>query len=331
VFGGTFNPIHFGHLNSIETVTEVLGFDELWVVPTNQNPLRAEVQGPSAEHRVEIVRAGLASLSNNIEKYKVRDDEIRRGGVSYTVHTLEDFCKERKDVDFSLIIGADQFTQFDKWKDYLKILKIADLVVTSRPGVELPTTKLDLPAWLQAQVKTFRLPKSALKSGRTLTFVKLNDIDVSATEIRRKVRRNENVSNLTPALVVDYLKANKIYDPSDVLVSDYNQFTKFCANVVTEKGGLTVSAYDLRKFVQPAEYTLVASGTSTRHTKALAEHITKEAKEQYGIYPQSIEGMQEGRWIVIDYGSLMVHIFYDFVRGEYRIEDLWAQAPRVNL
>jgi nicotinate-nucleotide adenylyltransferase len=195
----------------------------------------------------------------------------------------------------------------------------------------LPASKNDMPVWLQGLVKNFRADKGVLSTGRKLFFVKLNDVDISASDIRRKIRRDENVLHLLPSQILDYIKQQKLYDKSDVLVSDYTEFAKFCAQVINSKGGLSINAYDLRELVQPAEFAVVASGTSTRHTRALSEYIIQEAKQRYGIYPQSTEGQQEGRWIVVDFGALMVHLFYDFVRNEYRIEELWQQGKRISI
>ncbi|MCB0350490.1 MAG: ribosome silencing factor, partial [Bdellovibrionales bacterium] len=281
------------------------------------------------EHRLGGVKAALSTLDS--DKFKIRDDELLKSGVSYTYDTILDFTKKYPEDAFYLIVGVDQLENFDKWKEFKKLLKISKLVVTSRPGLELPQTKKELPAALASLVKTFRHDRAILKGGGEIIFVKLNDVDVSATEIRRKLRRDESVNHLTPGAVVDYLVANNVYDKSELLVKDYAAFTKYCAKILNQTGGLSVTAYDVREMTQPSEFTLTASGTSTRHTKALCEHVVKEAKEKFGIHPQSTEGMQEGRWVVIDYGSLMIHLFYDFVRNEYRIEDLWAGAPKLSI
>jgi nicotinate-nucleotide adenylyltransferase len=309
-----------------------LGLSQLWVVPARQNPLRDSAQMPAAEKRVEIVRRGLSSLSHLGDKIQLREDEILRKGPSYTVDTLATYIKANKDAEFYLIIGADQFQIFHQWRDYKKILKQAHLVVTSRPGVDLPADKAHLPSWCAEVVKSFKGRKLSLSPGyKGIQFLLLNDVEVSASEIRRKIRRGENVANLTPTSVVEYLQQENIYDPNDILVSDYSEFTKFCAKIINNMGGIAVSAYDVRNLTQPSEYTLTASGTSTRHTRAICENVVKAAKEEYGIYPQSTEGLQEGRWVVVDYGALMIHVFYDFVRNEYRIEDLWASAPKISV
>jgi nicotinate-nucleotide adenylyltransferase len=264
-------------------------------------------------------------------KVKVISDELDRGGLSFTVETLGRLKAQNKSIELFLCMGADQLAGFNKWRDYKKILSLANLVVTTRPGHELPKTKTELPTWLQTELSTFRFPKSVLKSKKTIQFVVLQDVEVSASEIRRRARRNEQVEHLTPHAVADYIRENKVYTAADLKIADYQEFAKFCSHVMNDRGALSIQGYDLRKLTQPAEFSIVASGTSTRHVRALCENVVKEAKEQFDIYPVSTEGMQEGRWVIIDYGSLMIHFFYDFVRNEYRIEDLWKSAPRIQV
>ena len=111
-------------------------------------------------------------------------------------------------------------------------------------------------------------------------------------------------------------------------IGDFEKFTTFCAGVLTDKGGINVQTYDLRAQSAPSEFTLICSGTSTRHATALAEHLIREIKKEYGVWPESLEGQGEGRWIVADYGALIVHTFYDFVRQEYRLEELWTRRGK---
>ena len=89
--------------------------------------------------------------------------------------------------------------------------------------------------------------------------------------------------------------------------------------------------FDLRKLSAPSEFSLICSGTSTRQTVALAESLVRFVKEEYGVLPISFEGAEEGRWVLVDYGALIVHVFYDYVRNEYRLEELWKQGIDLNL
>ncbi len=328
IFGGTFDPIHFGHLNSIETVLSARNPDQLWVVPTNLNPLREEAVGPTAQQRLEMVRLGLQSLSHVADRIYVKTDEIERSGKSYTIDTINAFRAAEPTAQFELVIGADQFENFDKWKDYKKLLLETHLVVTTRPGVNLPIDKETSPPWLRREIKNFSADKITLKSGSEILFLKLKDVEASSTEIRRRIRRHDNVSHLVPLNVTEFATNCKFYELGNT-IKDFSQLAKFCSTILNDKGGLAVNAYDLREMVQPTEYTIAASGTSTRHTRALCEHVVRETKDRFGIRPQSTEGLQEGRWIIIDYGSLMIHVFYDFVRSEYKIEELWSKAARL--
>ncbi len=275
-----------------------------------------------------MVKLGLSSLPHILDRIEIRHEELDRDGISYTIDTLAQFQKLEPQAHFYLVIGADQFEVFDKWKDYKKILLNTTLVVTSRPGMALPIDKEGCPAWLVKDIKSFEETKIRLKSNSEIIFVKLRDVEASSTEIRRRLRRRENVSYLLPSVVAEYAIANRLYD-SETNIRDFSEFAKFCISVLNDKGGLAVAGYDLRPLVQPAEFSVAASGTSTRHARALCEHVIKEAKDRFGIRPQSTEGIQEGRWIIVDYGSLMIHVFYDFVRNEYKIEDLWAKASRI--
>ncbi|MEI7973022.1 MAG: ribosome silencing factor, partial [Bdellovibrio sp.] len=105
----------------------------------------------------------------------------------------------------------------------------------------------------------------------------------------------------------------------------------FCAQVLFEKKAVGVRAFDLSQIFYPCEYALVASGTSTRHAQSLAENVSRSVKEEFGIWPQGTEGLDEGRWVVLDYGSVMVHVFYDFVRQEYSIEHMWSTSQEISL
>jgi nicotinate-nucleotide adenylyltransferase len=318
-------------MSSLETVQQELKLESVLIVPAAQNPLRLHVEGATPESRVAMVNIAAGMLNQNYgePKFIVRDDEIKRGGPSYTIDTLKSLRKEQPKSDFYLIVGADLLPNFSQWKEYENILKVSNLCVTTRPGINLPFDISEMPDWLRPLIKNFKAGKGTLKSGKKIVYVKLQDVIVSSTEIRRRVRNKENVASYTPSPIAEYIAANKLYDGSTVKIGDFEAFTRFCASILDNKGALGISGYDVRSLQQPAEFTIAASGTSTRHAKALAEYIVKEVKEEFGAYPQSTEGMQEGRWIVVDYGALMIHLFYDFVRSEYRIEELWRDAQRI--
>ncbi|MCM2280310.1 MAG: nicotinate (nicotinamide) nucleotide adenylyltransferase [Bdellovibrionaceae bacterium] len=327
IFGGTFNPLHTGHINAIATVRNRLGLDTIVVVPAARNPKKLPVEGPTNEQRLEMLRIGLADM----DFVQIDDLELKRGGPSYSIDTLEEYAKRVKADDLYFIIGLDQFEIFDTWKDYERILQIANLVVCSRPGHQLPFSADELPEGVKKHVAAFDRSYVQLESGRGIDFVRLQDVDVSASEVRKRLRSGRSVDRHLTIPVEEYIRGAQLYGPLKDRIGDYEEFTKFCGDKLNARKAINVRGFDLRKIEAPTEFTLIASGTSTRHAQSLAESVVREVKEEYGVLPQSVEGMSEGRWVLVDYGALIVHVFYDYVRQEYRLEDLWKPARVLEL
>lgn len=328
IFGGTFDPFHAGHLNSLESVASKMRLKKIRVIPAAQSPLRQMLQGSSPEQRLEMARLG---IQGHEKSFLLDDREIRRGGISYTIDTIEDLMSESPNEEIYLIMGMDQFENFDKWRDYQKIISLVNLVVTSRPPRELARDTQSFPEGVRLMVKKFSRQTADLITGKRIHFLQLEDLDVSGTDIRRRLRDGREVVGLMPKSVEEFVVAQKLYRRSSSSIVDFGSFTQQCADWLKSKGGLNIQGFDIREMNAPTEFTLVASGTSTRHTTALAEFISREVKTQLGVYPQGVEGLQEGRWVVLDYGSLIIHIFYDFVRQEYRLEELWSKGKPLNL
>jgi len=328
IFGGGFNPPHMGHINSLNTVLKKAGLDRIHVIPAVQNPLKIPVEGPTPEQRLEMVKKSLEGYGS---QFVPDEQEIKRGGLSYSIDTVLELRKKIKADDLYLIIGADNFETFSEWKDYKKVLTEANLIVTTRPGFDMPTTQEDLPSFLKDLVVEFDFNFIELSTGRNVQFLTLKDVEISSSELRRKLRLRKPVDQFLPLGVEKYIKENKLYRPMGDRIGDFKKFTEFCANHLFSKKAIQVSAFDLSNMSAPSEYALITSGTSTRHAASLAENLILAVKEEYNIHPQSLEGVDEGRWVVVDYGSLIVHIFYDFVRQEYSLEKLWKDGRDMQL
>lgn len=328
IFGGSFNPPHMGHITSLQTVLKKSGLDEIRIIPSFQSPLKIPIQGPTAEQRLKMTELAIQGFG---DQFKVDDQEIRRGGKSYTIDTIKNIRAEVSADDLYLIMGIDKLEELESWKNSSEIISECNLIFTSRPGFRFPENEDELPKFLKKEVLEFDFNFIELKSGRNIQFFKIDDIAVSSTELRKWIRLGKNNSQYMPLSVEAYIKENRIYSDSGDRVKDYAEFTHFCAQLLFSRKAIAVRGYDLRSLSAPSEFSLVASGTSTRHASSLAENLMKAVKEQFNLYPQSIEGVDEGRWVVIDYGSLMVHLFYDFVRQEYSIEKLWQDGKDMNL
>ncbi|MEQ1877541.1 MAG: nicotinate (nicotinamide) nucleotide adenylyltransferase [Bdellovibrionia bacterium] len=317
-----------GHINSVATVAEKLKLKKVLVVPSLQTPGKETVESPSADDRVEMAKLAFADDKKIVE---VDSREIKRGGVSYTIDTLKDLAQDYDSEQLHLIIGADAFEHFDRWKDFEKILGLVNLVVTTRPGFILPYKIQDLPQGIQPLAESMEQDEVILSTGRTIQFVHLKDVGISATELRKFIRSGLKVDKYMPMLVEKYVRAKKLYSVETTGVTDFKKLTEFCAGILFDKKGFNVRGFDLSSVESPTDFTLIASGTSTRHVSSLGENVVAEVKRKFGMSPLSTEGVREGRWVLVDYGALIVHIFYDFIRQEYKLEELWSGGKQIPL
>ena len=213
VFGGTFNPIHNGHINSLNSIQERLQFNHLFIVPASQNPLsKDKSKDVSSKQRLEMIQIALEDTP-----YIVDNSELQRGGLSFTIETLENYRKEYPNSWMGLIIGLDQFFQFTKWRDYKKILTESNLIVTSRPGEEFPHQLSDLNKDLLPLVENKNLGTEEaclkLKTGQKILFHQLKDVNISSTEIRKNIQQGIPIDDMVPPKVLNYIHANKLYLP----------------------------------------------------------------------------------------------------------------------
>ena len=130
LLGGTFNPIHCGHLHIAKEVFLACGLDEVWFVPTCRPPHKELVDGVPFAHRLAMVTLAVASFPH----FKPCDIEGKRGGKSYSVDTLSLLVERYPDHEFYFIMGLDSFQEIGLWKDYQRLFELAHIVVTARPG-----------------------------------------------------------------------------------------------------------------------------------------------------------------------------------------------------
>lgn len=200
IFGGTFDPIHIGHLQTIDALINELPFTQVRYVLSAYPPHRAQPVA-SVEHRFAMLR--LALVNSDI---KIADDlEIKRGGESYTVLTLEDLREQYTEQSLSLIIGADGINSFESWYRYNEILQLANIIVMHRPGY-----KVLVPEALQShQIYDASLLQS--NTCGSLFVCSVPQIDVSATEIRQRLVANQSVEDMLTKEVADYIQHHQLY------------------------------------------------------------------------------------------------------------------------
>ena len=186
IFGGTFDPPHLAHLTVAEAAREALDLDRVLFIPAATAPLKDRPPTP-AKHRLEMTR--LAVIGN--PKFEIDDCEIKREGISYTIHTVRDLAIRYPQAELRLIIGGDQLESFDRWREPHELIKAAPLVVYRRGDSQIGDLARDWNA----------------------TVIRAPQLDLSSTEIRRMVERRQSIRYLVPEKVRRYILENKLYQP----------------------------------------------------------------------------------------------------------------------
>ncbi len=209
IFGGTFNPVHYGHLRGAEAVLANTQADKALFIPVSTPPHKDTGSLAPPVHRVEMLR--LAIEGN--PAFALSTMEVDRGGVSYTIDTLaEIFDTYSPRPEVSLVIGTDSFNEFSSWHRYLEIIELANLVVIGRAGMELKEISEVLPVELagsfcyDSKDDVFKSPE-----GRFIKFLDSASVDISSSMIRDLIARGEGLKHLMPDKVIDYIKENGLY------------------------------------------------------------------------------------------------------------------------
>lgn len=207
ILGGTFNPIHFGHLHIAAEVLNTCGLDQVWFIPTFQPPHKTVAEEVPFELRLDMVKAAISGEA----RFLACDMEGRRGGRSYSVTTLELLRRDHPEHEFFFIMGMDSFREIGLWKSYPRLFELAHIVVTARPGCGGDPRKL-LPV---AIADRFCYDAGAQKlrhdGGFTVVFVEHTSRDISSTDIRRAVAEGVSIQGMVPSAVIDCIRRHHLY------------------------------------------------------------------------------------------------------------------------
>jgi nicotinate-nucleotide adenylyltransferase len=212
IFGGTFNPIHLGHLSAAEEIGDRLGLDRVLFIPSFLPPHKQEDDMPKAEERREMVR--LAILGN--PRFALSDIEIDRGGRSYTIDTIEELGTVHQGAEMFFMTGLDSFLEIRTWKEWQRLLQLCTFVVLSREGTEfariaalglLPVADADL----RALDERIRREIAVRSGGMNVILAAIPRYEISSTDIRTRVRTGRSIKYLLPEAVEAYIIEHKFY------------------------------------------------------------------------------------------------------------------------
>lgn len=207
VLGGTFNPVHYGHLRIAEEVREALGLDKALFIPTSLTPLKEE-EPISPEARLEMLKLAIRDNPH----FEASDIEIKRGGRSYTVDTVRELKRGDKGLKISLVVGNDSFNTIASWCEYEELFKSANFVVVQRPGYPVKKPGEALPVELARKFWYDSNADSFMNSyGNSLTYLSTTLLDISSSEIRRRVKEGGSIRYLLPDSVIDYIVKKGYY------------------------------------------------------------------------------------------------------------------------
>ncbi len=194
IFGGTFAPVHNGHIEAAKRFMEQMRLDYLFVIPTGIPPHKETASDHQAMHRLRMCELAFANMDGVI----VSDMEIRRGGISYTVDTVRELNAPGRRL--LLLCGTDKVLNFDRWRDYREILSLCYPVYIRRENDRL----LDEPI-IQ------KLSKYYSESGKMFRKLIGDPVCLSSGEIRARIAHGEDISSLVPPLVESYIRQNGLY------------------------------------------------------------------------------------------------------------------------
>jgi nicotinate-nucleotide adenylyltransferase len=189
IYGGSFDPVHLGHLLVAQAAVEELGLDKLFFIPAAQSPFKPDAKPAPDAVRLQLLRLALAGKSN----CEIDDQEIQRGGTSYTIDTLRDYAKNFPGAEMFYLIGADNAAKLNEWREANELATLVEFVVVPRPGATGNSAAPNFPA-------PFR--------GRAL---KGFPFGVSSSQIRARVKKSLPVENLVPPAVAEAIRAAKLY------------------------------------------------------------------------------------------------------------------------
>ncbi len=208
ILGGTFNPIHLAHLRIAEEVREVCTLDRVLFIPAATPPHKSIAANVPFSQRLAMVQAAIADNPY----FAVSDLENRRGGKSYSVHTLEILHRENPDAELFFIIGMDSFRDIASWKEFQRLFELTSLVVADRPGVHQGDPKDLLPVAIREDFCYDCSSQTLLhRSGTSVIFLAETFLAISSTHIRQLVARGRSIKYLVPAAVENFISNHGLY------------------------------------------------------------------------------------------------------------------------
>lgn len=209
LFGGSFNPVHNGHLRAAEEIREHFSLNRIVFIPAHISPHKAEATRESARHRMTMLERAVRQNRH----FTVWDVEFNRPGASYSVETLRHFRASFPGAAAPFfIMGIDAFMEIESWKQYRDLFALCNFIVMTRPGYDLPPASAIIPRQLAAE---FSLQPAEQRyvhaSGCSVFIADIPGLAISSQDIRRRTAEGRSITYLVPDAVDDYIREQHLY------------------------------------------------------------------------------------------------------------------------
>ena len=310
LLGGTFNPPHAGHLRLAELAVQALGLDELRLVPT-AIPAHKPAPGLDGPARIRLLRD---------LPYPVETLEVDRGGPSYTVDTLEALAVREPGNQWILVMGSDQLAGFPSWRRPERILELASLAAAPRPGCPAESPELlrgrERARWSGAPGELVALPGT--------------ELDLASTALRSDLALGLAPQGIPPQVLAVICQENQYRNDC---LGERMTLEPRLASVVEaarSKKAFRIRLIDVSGIASFTDTFAFMSGSSDRQNRAIADAVVEQLKA-IGVRPLSTEGEQNGNWILLDFGDILIHVMDEETRGFYNLEGLWKAGRELEI
>lgn len=205
ILGGSFDPIHFGHINPLYDLSEEFNFDEIRLIPTYISPIDKTYYA-EYKHRLNMVSIIASSETNN---FIADNTENIKEGVSYTYETIKIIKEQEKHSNICLILGLDVFLNIETWYNYQYLIEETKIIVLNRPNIDMNLIK-NMSTKIQDKIINKKNEFINAEDSKIFLYTSSN-LNVSSTQVRRLIKEEKDISGLIPGSIASYIRRNNLY------------------------------------------------------------------------------------------------------------------------
>lgn len=315
LLGGTFDPVHRGHIQMALEAKAALDLDELRLIPCHVPYHREQAPKLNSQQRLHLLKLAVS----DVEGLVVDDRELVREGPTYTVDTLTELREALgEQCSLVLLMGVDAYQGFAQWHRWQDIEALAHIGVMTRPGFAL-----DADDKLTPCVDAKHLIEQQPAGQKCL--LALTPMPVSATEIRAELTQGR-MPKLLATPVANFIRKNRLYGYREISIENprmTDEINNTAINAIEDLKGMDIVTLDVTSLSDVMDTMIIASGNSNRHVKAIAGNVVDDLKQE-GIRPIGVEGLEAADWVLVDLGATVVHVMLEQTRAFYELEKLWT-------